>query len=178
MSEKDPIVESVIASFQARSAVGIQKYKTTLADATGDWIQHTQEELMDAILYLERLKQERAAASKDKCPQTQSQTNQKEVEAASVSPESISPVGRDPRYLRQRWYFALPAPGHPCCLQQHWWPSAPLLLTASCPEAVPPPSRSRPDRPECRSRPAGVQAQATEPWPPNQRFYQLAVRSD
>jgi len=58
---EDSIVQAVIRKFQERSAVGIKKYGTTL-DRTdlkfGDWIQHTQEELMDAILYLERLKKE------------------------------------------------------------------------------------------------------------------------
>ena len=57
---KDTIVESVIRKFQERSAVGIRKYGVTL-DRTDlsmvDWIQHAQEELMDGILYLEKLKQ-------------------------------------------------------------------------------------------------------------------------
>jgi hypothetical protein len=51
----------VIAKFASRSEVGQKKYGVTL-DRTDlgllDWIQHTQEELMDAILYLERLKKE------------------------------------------------------------------------------------------------------------------------
>lgn len=58
---KDSIVESVVRKFQERSAVGIKKYGVTL-DRTDlglfDWIQHAQEELMDAILYLEKLKQQ------------------------------------------------------------------------------------------------------------------------
>lgn len=57
----DSIVAAVIAKFQQRSALGIAKYGTTL-DRTDlkplDWIQHAQEELMDGILYLEKLKQE------------------------------------------------------------------------------------------------------------------------
>jgi len=57
---KDTIVESVIEQFKQRSNVGIKKYKTTL-DRTDlkhlDWIQHAQEEAMDLILYLEKLKQ-------------------------------------------------------------------------------------------------------------------------
>ena len=63
---EDSIVQAVIRKFQERSAVGIKKYGTTL-DRTdlklGDWIQHTQEELMDAILYLERLKKESSIPS-------------------------------------------------------------------------------------------------------------------
>ena len=57
----DSIVQAVIRKFQERSAVGIKKYGVTL-DRTdlkvGDWIQHAQEELMDGILYLEKLKNE------------------------------------------------------------------------------------------------------------------------
>jgi len=55
----DSIVASVIEKFKSRSTIGIAKYGTTL-DRTDlgilDWIQHAQEELMDGILYLEKLK--------------------------------------------------------------------------------------------------------------------------
>ena len=57
---KDTIVESVIEQFKHRSEVGIKKYNTTL-DRTDlsrlQWLQHAQEEAMDLILYLEKLKQ-------------------------------------------------------------------------------------------------------------------------
>ena len=60
MSSGDSIVDSVIQKFLQRSALGKEKYGVTL-DRTDlsvkDWIQHAQEELMDAILYLEKLKQ-------------------------------------------------------------------------------------------------------------------------
>ena len=62
--EKDTVVSSVISSFQERSRAGQLKYGTTLdrTDLTPlQWAQHMQEELMDAILYLERLKREMAA---------------------------------------------------------------------------------------------------------------------
>lgn len=55
----DSIVNSIIHKFINRSNLGIQKYGTTLDRndlSTNDWIQHVQEELMDAILYLEKLK--------------------------------------------------------------------------------------------------------------------------
>jgi GR25 family glycosyltransferase involved in LPS biosynthesis len=55
----DSIVNSVISSFISRSNFGLQKYGTTLdrEDLSPlDWIQHAQEEHMDAILYLEKLK--------------------------------------------------------------------------------------------------------------------------
>jgi hypothetical protein len=57
----DTIVQAVIRKFQERSELGQKKYGTTL-DRTDlspqDWIQHAQEELMDGILYLERLKKD------------------------------------------------------------------------------------------------------------------------
>lgn len=56
---QDSIVNSVIAQFATRSNVGLEKYGTTLdrEDLTIlEWIQHTQEEMMDGTLYLEKLK--------------------------------------------------------------------------------------------------------------------------
>lgn len=58
---KDQIVEQVKEKFDERSETGIAKYGTTLErnDLTLiQWIQHLQEELMDATLYLEKLKSE------------------------------------------------------------------------------------------------------------------------
>jgi len=53
---KDKIVESVIQQFQQRSEVGIKKYGTTLEDNNDDdFLQHLKEELMDGILYIEKL---------------------------------------------------------------------------------------------------------------------------
>ena len=58
---QDSIVDSVIESFKERSTSVIKKYNTTL-DRTDlsplDWLTHLQEELMDATLYVERLKKE------------------------------------------------------------------------------------------------------------------------
>ena len=57
---KDSIVESVIKQFKDRSSVGIEKYGVTLdrTDLTRlDWINHAQQEAMDLVLYLEKLKQ-------------------------------------------------------------------------------------------------------------------------
>ncbi len=56
----DPIVKRVTDKFKSRSAVGIKKYGTTLEDNnTDDFLNHLQEELMDAILYIEKLKSKR-----------------------------------------------------------------------------------------------------------------------
>ena len=55
----DSVVESVVKKFKDRSRVGIEKYNTTLDRTDIDfdgWAEHLQQELMDAILYLERLK--------------------------------------------------------------------------------------------------------------------------
>ena len=56
----DSIVTSIIAKFKIRSEFGKKKYGVDL-DRTDlsvlDWINHAQEEHMDAILYLEKLKQ-------------------------------------------------------------------------------------------------------------------------
>lgn len=57
----DSVVEEVIEKFQERSRVGIEKYGTTLdrGDLTPiQWLNHIQEELMDAILYAQRLRRE------------------------------------------------------------------------------------------------------------------------
>jgi len=55
----DPVVQSVIEKFQQRSELGQKKYGTTLEGNKApflDWVTHMQEELMDAILYLEKMK--------------------------------------------------------------------------------------------------------------------------
>ena len=56
----DSIVTAVVEKFKQRSAFGKAKYGTDL-DRTDlsvlQWIIHAQEEHMDAILYLEKLKQ-------------------------------------------------------------------------------------------------------------------------
>jgi hypothetical protein len=57
----DSIVFSIISQFVERSKIGKEKYGTTLDRedlSILEWIQHAQEEHMDAILYLEKLKKE------------------------------------------------------------------------------------------------------------------------
>jgi hypothetical protein len=57
----DSIVESVLNKFKERSEQGIKKYGVTLdrKDLSPlEWLTHLQEELMDATLYIERLKKE------------------------------------------------------------------------------------------------------------------------
>ena len=57
---KDSIVESVINKYRERSEKGIETYGTTLDRndlSRLDWLNHLQEELMDAVNYIEKLKQ-------------------------------------------------------------------------------------------------------------------------
>ncbi len=60
-SHCDSCVKSVIEKFITRADFGMKKYGTNL-DRTDlsllQWIQHAQEEHMDAILYLEKIKKE------------------------------------------------------------------------------------------------------------------------
>ena len=58
---EDKIVLRVLSRFSERSQVGINKYNTTLERndlSTLEWLTHAQEEAMDFVLYLERLKDE------------------------------------------------------------------------------------------------------------------------
>lgn len=56
----DPIVQSVKNKFDMRSQKGIRTYGTTLADnpdGVAEFLNHLQEELMDGVLYIEKLKE-------------------------------------------------------------------------------------------------------------------------
>jgi len=57
----DPNVQAVVLRLTGRAAKGLEKYgtDTTRDDLTpGEWLQHLQDELLDAAIYVERLKQE------------------------------------------------------------------------------------------------------------------------
>jgi len=54
---RDKIIQQVINKIQSRSDVGFKKYGITLEDdkqPLDTWLQHLQEELMDAVNYLEK----------------------------------------------------------------------------------------------------------------------------
>ena len=60
MEKLDSVVSGVIRQFVNRSQVGLAKYGTDLDRkdlSLIEWIQHAQEEQMDSILYLEKIKQ-------------------------------------------------------------------------------------------------------------------------
>jgi len=53
----DKIVQQVVDKFNQRSELGIKKYGTTLEENNNDdFLNHLQEELMDSILYIQKLK--------------------------------------------------------------------------------------------------------------------------
>jgi hypothetical protein len=57
----DSVVDAILNKFVDRAEMGFKKYSNTLDRkdlSKVEWINHAQEELMDGILYLERLKQE------------------------------------------------------------------------------------------------------------------------
>ena len=57
---RDPVVERVVDKFVSRSDVGFAKYGVTLNDDKSNlfaWINHLQEEIMDAVLYMQKLKE-------------------------------------------------------------------------------------------------------------------------
>ena len=59
MEFRDPIIKSVVEKFVQRSDTGFKKYGVTLQDDGGNalkWLDHLQEELMDAVNYIEKLK--------------------------------------------------------------------------------------------------------------------------
>ena len=60
IDSKDGIVQNVKDLYEERSQIGIKKYNTTLENSTEGleaFLIHLQQELMDATLYIEKLKQ-------------------------------------------------------------------------------------------------------------------------
>jgi len=63
---RDPVVERVVDKFVGRSDVGYKKYGVTLEEDPSkmlEWLNHLQEELMDAVLYLQKAKEKYEAPS-------------------------------------------------------------------------------------------------------------------
>ncbi len=57
---RDPIIEKVVDQLVSRSDVGFKKYNVTLDGDNSSlltWLQHLQEELLDAANYVEKIKQ-------------------------------------------------------------------------------------------------------------------------
>lgn len=59
MEFRDPIIKQVVEKFIQRSDTGFNKYGVTLKEDNSPlmvWLNHLQEELMDAVNYIEKLK--------------------------------------------------------------------------------------------------------------------------
>ena len=65
---RDPVVERVVDKFISRSDIGFKKYGVTLEDDPSEmfaWLNHLQEELMDAVLYLQKAKETHSTLSEE-----------------------------------------------------------------------------------------------------------------
>ncbi len=79
---RDPVVERVVDKFVSRSDVGFTKYGVTLEDDKSNvfiWINHLQEELMDAVLYLQKLKESTTEELQEALLKTYEANEQKSV---------------------------------------------------------------------------------------------------
>jgi len=66
---RDKVIQDVVNKFQERSNVGYKKYGVTLHDDEPNlhkWLNHLQEELMDAVNYIQKLKMETSNALEEK----------------------------------------------------------------------------------------------------------------
>lgn len=76
----DSVVYSILSKFVQRADFGFKKYGTNLDRndlSILDWIQHAQEEHMDAILYLEKLKKTYMQAETQKTSKSEEKTQEK-----------------------------------------------------------------------------------------------------
>ncbi len=89
---KDRIVDNVINQFAIRSKKGVEKYGVTLErndiDLLG-WFQHLQEELMDAVLYVERIKDELQNQMQAGKPSEVSTSSVQELRRSAECPSSL-----------------------------------------------------------------------------------------
>ena len=79
---RDPVVERVVDKFVSRSDVGYEKYGVTLNDDKSNlfaWINHLQEELMDAVLYMQKLKETTTEELMDALATPLSKENEEEL---------------------------------------------------------------------------------------------------
>lgn len=68
MTEPDDIEQAIVDRILSRKAVGLRKYGISVADRTDlspvEWLTHFSEELMDALVYAEKLKRQLEAMPK------------------------------------------------------------------------------------------------------------------
>lgn len=90
---RDKIIQQVVDKFQERSDVGYKKYGVTLHDDEPNlhkWLNHLQEELMDAVNYLEKLKMTMTDELTEKIYQDYKEAEQ-EANPISASPDPGDP---------------------------------------------------------------------------------------
>jgi hypothetical protein len=79
---RDPVIERVVDKFVSRSDVGFKKYGITLNDDKSNlfvWMNHLQEELMDAVIYMQKLKESSMEEMQDALIKTMEVYDQEEV---------------------------------------------------------------------------------------------------
>jgi hypothetical protein len=79
---RDPVIERVVDKFVSRSDVGFKKYGITLNDDKSNlfvWMNHLQEELMDAVIYMQKLKESSMEEMQDALIKTIEVYDQEEV---------------------------------------------------------------------------------------------------
>jgi len=79
---RDPVIERVVDKFVSRSDVGFKKYGITLNDDKSNlfvWMNHLQEELMDAIIYMQKLKESSMEEMQDALIKTMEVYDQEEI---------------------------------------------------------------------------------------------------
>ncbi len=104
----DELVHDVIRKFDERSAAGFRKYGSTLRgdnDSLFRWVNDIQEELMDAILYIQKVKETLTEESQEKMI--------KEIDTAEYMYNRISDY-----------------PG--CCQQRSIYPGDTWVSTCTC----------------------------------------------
>jgi hypothetical protein len=79
---RDPVIERVVDKFVSRSDVGFKKYGITLNDDRSNlfvWMNHLQEELMDAVIYIQKLKESSMEEMQDALIKTMEVYDQEEI---------------------------------------------------------------------------------------------------
>ena len=93
---KDPVIKKVVKKFVKRSEVGYKKYGVTLRDDKSnmdEWLNHLQEELMDAVNYIERAREELAAPLKSALQQAVDDYNQALENIDIINPSTYTYTG-------------------------------------------------------------------------------------
>jgi hypothetical protein len=94
---EDPIVLKVMTKFYDRSQRGIEKYGTMLTRTDLDfidWVTHLQEEMLDAALYCERLKDEYKKNQKDAIIQLMNSEYDEMLNIDSYSEQNVPKSGK------------------------------------------------------------------------------------